>query len=187
MGARLYLKRGRPLWSQVDSADKNVSKIQAAPTFHSFPDSPRAISGRQEKGTALSVRSMIRVASLCLFGYWLVLFTATHLPSHSMPKVAFSDKIQHAIAYAGLGFLLAWAIPKQATWQRHLTLTFCVGVIYAALDEITQKFIPGRHCDWWDFVADAVGVCLGLSAYLALRAILMQLSWGRKLIFKLSR
>ena len=164
-----------------------MSKIEAVTTFPTFPETARPVAKVRERGTAYKLRAVMRIASLCLLGYWLVLFIATHLPSQSMPKVAFSDKIQHLVAYAGLGFLLAWALPRQAVWHRHLTLALAAGLIYGGVDELTQKFIPGRHCDWWDFMADAAGVCCGLVAYVVLRSMLMHWNWGRELILKLSR
>jgi VanZ family protein len=164
-----------------------VSKIEAVSAYEPFPERVPSVSKRRAQGVATPLRAMIRIATLCLLGYWLLLFTATHLPSKSMPSIGFSDKIQHALAFAGLAFLLAWAIPKRATWQSHLVLTLAIAVIYGGVDEITQKFIPGRHCDWWDFVADVIGACLGIAAYFAIRFALMQLSWGRAMILKLSR
>ncbi len=130
---------------------------------------------------------MLRVATLCLFAYWLAIFTATHLPSGSLPKLSWSDKAYHAIAFAGLSFLLAWAIPRRTYWASHLTLAMAIAVVYGALDELTQAFIPGRHCDWWDFVADAAGAAIGLVCYVTLRESLMQWNWGKQLILKLSR
>jgi hypothetical protein len=50
----------------------------------------------------------IRIASVCLIGYWLALFVGTHLPARipDMPG-ANDDKILHVIAFAGLSFLLS--------------------------------------------------------------------------------
>ncbi len=131
---------------------------------------------------------MVRIASLCLLMYWAVIFTATHLPSSSLPKLHWSDKAYHAIAYAGLAFLLSWAIPaSKGKLLRHVVLVFAIGTIYAGLDELTQTLIPSRSCDFRDFLADAVGLAIGIAVYLILRGSLLQLSWGRRLISSLSR
>ena len=48
---------------------------------------------------------------------------------------------------------------------------FIFGVIYAAVDEIHQSFIPGRDCSAGDLIADITGLAIGLILYL----------WYRKL------
>lgn len=163
-----------------------MAEFEAVSAFPTFTEASSTAS-RYRNRTASSIRTMVRIATLCLFAYWLAIFTATHLPSGSLPKLSWSDKAYHAIAFAGLSFLLAWAIPRRASWASHLTFSMSIAVVYGAMDELTQSFIPGRHCDWWDFVADACGACLGLMFYLAMRGSLMQLAWGRNLILRLSR
>lgn len=135
-----------------------------------------------------SLRTMIRVASFCLAAYWLAIFCATHIPKAAMPNLSWSDKVYHAIAFAGLAFLLAWAIPKkEGKWLKHLTIAAVIAISYACLDEFTQRFIPGRTCDIWDVAADAVGTGIGLTCYLMMRFALVQFTWGRSLILGLSR
>lgn len=129
---------------------------------------------------------MFRIASICLLGYWLAIFIATHLPAGSMPNLHWSDKVYHAGAFCGLAFLLAWALPSSHR-IKHACSVSIIAMGYAGIDEFTQKFIPGRHCDVWDFAADCGGVVLGLIAYAVCREILSSMSWGRKLIQGLSR
>lgn len=131
---------------------------------------------------------IIRIASLVLFAYWALIFTLTHLPSRTLPQLAWSDKVYHSLAFSGLAFLLAWAIPKRSSkLGRHLLLTFCIAVTYATVDELTQNFIPGRTCDIWDVAADAFGTCIGLASYIIIRATLLKFSLGRRLIQRLSQ
>lgn len=120
----------------------------------------------------------IRIASLCLSGYWLVLFTGTHLPRITIPKLPHGneDKYLHFIAFAGLSFLLAWAIPTrlESRW-RNLRLAGLLAIFYGAMDELTQ--IPvGRTADWKDFLADVVGALFGLFCYAICRDIYWRLS-----------
>ena len=119
----------------------------------------------------------IRVASLCLVGYWLVLFTGTHLPRISLPNVpgASNDKILHVVAFAGLSFLLCWAIPTKLNDRfRNVRLAALAAVFYGAFDELTQ--IPvGRTADWKDLIADVIGAGVGIIAYCILREILWKL------------
>lgn len=136
------------------------------------------------------VRLMLRLASACLFTYWLAIFLATHIPSSAMPKLSWSDKVYHAGAFAGLSFLLCWALPTRSGLQarvRQLGLAGLIAVSYGCLDEFTQQFIPGRHCDIWDVAADTVGVFIGLCCYLLSRQILVQFSLGQRLIARFAR
>lgn len=137
-------------------------------------------------GIGRYLRRAARKASWCLLAYWLLIFTATHLPSANIPQVTVSDKLAHGLAYFGLGFLLAWALPTRGTSLSHLPLAAAIAVGYACIDELTQNFIPGRVCDVWDLAADGVGIAAGLTAYLVLRQFLLSMHWGRKLILGLS-
>jgi VanZ family protein len=119
----------------------------------------------------------IRIASLCLVGYWLVLFIGTHLPRVRIPSVAGAndDKILHVIAFAGLSFLLSWAIPTKLTDRfRNVRLAALAAILYGAFDELTQ--IPvGRTADWKDLIADIIGACVGIIAYCIMREILWKI------------
>lgn len=133
---------------------------------------------------------MIRLASACLVVYWLAIFLATHMPSAAMPKLSYSDKVYHAGAFAGLAFLLCWALPTRegfAARLRQVSIAGIIAVSYGCIDELTQNFIPGRCCDIWDMAADAVGVLIGISCYLASRQLLVQFEFGRSIIAKFSR
>jgi VanZ family protein len=146
-----------------------------------------AVVNKQRKAT-LSWGSTLRLASLCLVGYWLVIFVGTHLPSSSLPRIGANDKLLHLGAFGGLAFLVAWALPTREgkTLQRALW-TLGLVIAYAMLDELTQKFIPGRSCSLGDFIADAIGACMGLAAYFAAKAILVRTQLGKRLIAALSR
>jgi VanZ family protein len=119
----------------------------------------------------------IRVAVIALTIYWIALTAATHAPVtvlHQVQEITrWNDKLLHFAAFAGLAFLLAWAIPTNPQ-RRSLNVVVAafVGVSYAAIDELTQ--IPvGRTADWADFSADLSGILAGLIVYVAMREILL--------------
>lgn len=124
----------------------------------------------------------IRIASLCLLGYWLLLFAGTHIPRVHVPNVAGenNDKVLHVIAFAGLSFLLSWAIPtKMSDRFRNVRMAALCAILYGAFDELTQ--IPvGRTADWKDLIADTVGAILGIIAYCIAREMLWKI-WPIKL------
>jgi len=52
---------------------------------------------------------------------------------------------------------------KGVFWQRNAYLfTLIIGIIYGLSDELHQGFVPGRQKDVFDFLADLLGVLLGL-------------------------
>ena len=83
------------------------------------------------------------------------------------------DKLQHLLAYGVLSFAIGlWISP--AFWKNRpiaaLLLTTLIGSVYGAIDEIHQYFVPGRHSDILDWVANTLGSFLGaLTLMLILR------------------
>lgn len=75
-----------------------------------------------------------------------------------------SDKLIHSAAYAGLAFVPAFAL-------RFKTAVKCV--IGAELGgiclELAQLVAPGRSCDFWDAVANTVGLLVGTGLALLAR------------------
>lgn len=114
-----------------------------------------------------------RLTGLALGGYWLLMFAATHYPKPEQISPQVSDKLLHFAAYAVLTALVVAALAAHGRlgW-RWLGWTVLGTAVYGALDELLQ--IPvGRHCDFWDWVADmsGVGAVLVLAAgWLALRS-----------------
>lgn len=103
---------------------------------------------------------------LPLIFYWLLILTLTSLPGYDMPNIKINDKIEHFLAFGGLGFLLflslriqnKYILLKKLPWL--FTILFVA--LYAAFDELHQLFIPGRMCDFNDWVADMIGVIIGV-------------------------
>ena len=102
--------------------------------------------------------------------YALLIFILSSLPSLKSPDIgiSFQDKIYHVLEYAVLGFLLqrGFENPGGSAWKRFLLIS-AIGVGYAASDEIHQWFVPGRECDFLDFLADAAGVLAGQAVFSA--------------------
>jgi hypothetical protein len=53
-----------------------------------------------------------------------------------------------------------------------IVVAIAITVVYAAIDEWSQGFVPSRTSDIRDFLADMLGMTTGLVAYLALRRAL---------------
>ncbi len=75
------------------------------------------------------------------------------------------DKVAHASVFAFLAVALDLALkfnrPDLPMYRRHL-LAFLAASLYGATDEWHQLFVPGRACEFGDWVADTLGGGLGL-------------------------
>lgn len=117
-----------------------------------------------------------------LGAYWLLIFSATHLPTSALPATSLGDKTEHFIAYGMLGFLLyAWLRVTGRPWTRRRAALLALGLCmaYGAADELTQPIV-GRVCDLRDFLADSVGAGLGTLVGMLLLAGGKSLSSGAK-------
>jgi len=83
-----------------------------------------------------------------------LLFVLSSIPQLPQPSKGLLswDKLQHFGAYGTFGFLLVRAFGG-AGWK-----PLAVGVLYGASDELHQRFVPGRDCNGYDLLADALGV-----------------------------
>ena len=98
--------------------------------------------------------------------YWLILLILTSLPGNDLPDVKISDKIEHFLAFWGLAILLKLTLTVQNKYQKlkkySSSFTLLIIGIYAAVDEIHQLFIPGRDCQFLDWVADFTGATIAV-------------------------
>ncbi|MFH2055866.1 MAG: VanZ family protein [bacterium] len=89
--------------------------------------------------------------------------------------VEWEDKIYHFFEYLCFGILIFRAFPRVWQAQRRQLLLFGMsvfGLVYAAIDEIVQYFVPGRDSAIGDWAADAAGYLL---------AALLMITWyGRR-------
>ena len=69
----------------------------------------------------------------------------------------------HVTEYAVLGILLVLTFAAYG-FRRAGTLALITGILYAALDEYHQRFVPGRSGEIKDVLIDACGLLLGLAA-----------------------
>ncbi|MCE9546684.1 MAG: VanZ family protein [Planctomycetia bacterium] len=121
--------------------------------------------------TALSSTDSIKsravrwLTAAVLFVYWCAMATGTHVPVPPKVTEGFWDKGLHGSAYAGLMFLAAvcWSMYRRPTWRALLAIAAACSC-YGIVDELLQ--IPvGRDCDFFDWVADSIGVTGGLAAF----------------------
>ncbi len=89
----------------------------------------------------------------------LIIFVLCTLPSKEIPlSGGFNDKTAHFLAFG------AWAFCWQAAFGRYMQ-TIIAGILYGIFIEFWQSILPEsfhRSFDWYDAVADGVGVLIGI-------------------------
>ena len=93
------------------------------------------------------------------------------LPSFLLEEV--SDKVLHAVEYAGLGGLcyqaFRWGVSGQAA-SRALLFAIVTASLYGMTDEVHQLFVPFRESSWQDWLADTIGAVIGAMSWRFLRS-----------------
>ena len=102
------------------------------------------------------------------FPYWIptaawmgVIFFMSTLPEWATPgRHILPDKICHAGEYFILAFLILFALLRTTRLRFSISfwITLAWVVIYGLSDEIHQLYVPTRHFDLGDLIADACGV-----------------------------
>ena len=93
------------------------------------------------------------------------------LPSFLLKDV--SDKVLHAVEYAGLAVLcyraFRWAAGPSVARQA-LVLAIVTASIYGITDEVHQFFVPFRESSWLDWLADTAGATVGALSWKFIRS-----------------
>ena len=95
-------------------------------------------------------------------GAWVIAAVGTHLPPRRLGHIGIGDKVLHVAVYFVLSYLLTLTLGLSGmAWRRRILTVILILPIYAILDELTQPLV-GRSADLRDFLADMLGVAIGL-------------------------
>lgn len=113
------------------------------------------------------VLKFARFSLACLVAYWLLLALATHWPfapsEADTPKI---DKPLHQIAFALLALCACWAVGTRRRLNVRLAAVIAAVLLaYGAVDEFTQDLVPRRTPSVADWLADLLGVAVGMAAW----------------------
>lgn len=84
-----------------------------------------------------------------------------------------SDKLVHALAFGVLALSWFWALgPLAGSLVKVAVAAALVAVLWGAIDEWHQSYVPSRTCDVFDALADAGGAATAVvaAAWIAGRA-----------------
>jgi VanZ family protein len=110
-------------------------------------------------------RSRALTVWLPVVAWAAIIFALSSVPSLSTGLGTWDTVLRkgaHVTEYAILGALLYRALKREAP-------ALAAGIAYAATDELHQHFVRGRHASPVDVAIDALGVTVGMLAWLRLR------------------
>ena len=102
-------------------------------------------------------------------------FSAQSHPDDGLPSFLFeeiSDKVLHAVEYAGLAGLcyraFRWGVRGQVA-SHALLFAIVTASLYGITDETHQLFVPFRESGWQDWLADTIGAIIGATSWRFIR------------------
>lgn len=86
-------------------------------------------------------------------------------------EIPFGDKVGHLGLMTTMSFLCNLAFPSRRPdfLKRFFTVTTLVLLVLLSLEELSQGFIATRTLDFFDWLADLAGLCIGQFFALGLR------------------
>jgi VanZ family protein len=92
----------------------------------------------------------------------MLILALSMIPGHSIPdlRILSADKFLHIIEYSVLGFLMVKSLSRISRMPIIIIVTG--SLFFAGIDEMLQTFTPGRYPSVYDFLADVLGIFLGL-------------------------
>ena len=104
---------------------------------------------------------------IVVYGSFITFMSSLSSTGVEVPSIFFGydDKVIHAIEYGIFGILWyrAYAYAAGNSLAKYAAaLAIGSAVLFGLTDEIHQYFVPLRHADVWDLVADAVGASFGV-------------------------
>ncbi|MBP3888453.1 MAG: VanZ family protein [Cellulosilyticum sp.] len=86
-----------------------------------------------------------------------ILMPGDDVPSVGIPHL---DKVVHCGMFGCVTVCYYWDYYKVYKKVPYLWLTIVSVVLFGALTEIMQTYVPGRSCDYRDLIADTTGIML---------------------------
>ena len=90
---------------------------------------------------------------------------------HPKPIIGL-DKVVHFLMYACFAFACLWGyrepfVFKDVAYKKKaMLITLAIGIAYGGLTELMQNYlVPQRTGDWLDFLADSLGVLVGILVF----------------------
>jgi len=122
---------------------------------------------------------IIPLRALVALSYTAGVLALTMLPGRQVARWGFTTTLldlAHIPLFTGLTLVTLWAVVGPRLQRLGLVVTAII--MFAAVDEQLQRFVPGRVASLADFVRDAVGVAIGVALSEGLRPL--ALAWKKE-------
>lgn len=101
-----------------------------------------------------------------VIGFVIFFLSSLQKPFYEINQFALEDKLAHLFVFFvfGVSLLLPFShrILQGKVEKKVILIVIIIGLLYGAIDEIHQAFVPGRVCDAIDWIADALGIILAI-------------------------
>lgn len=107
--------------------------------------------------------------------YAAAIFVIGSLPATPAVARGVSDKVQHALGFALLAWLICRALRRlRSRWAlpRLLVSSVALSIAIGGALELWQGWLGYRSCELLDWVADGLGAGIGVGIYAGLDAVL---------------
>jgi VanZ family protein len=99
-----------------------------------------------------------------------MIFYVSSLSTVVVPSLGIDleDKLIHMSVYFIFGWLLTRAFhfgKQEPISKKVIIISLLIGLFYGFSDELHQYFVPGRSSEFWDWLADSIGIILGIEFY----------------------
>jgi VanZ family protein len=171
------------------AADKNKSQGLDRLKFK-CPAKPSKVKLQKNKQTLTRLTSLStylnpRITHWLFLVFWvyaLFLVVMNLTPGNTQPiemkKIIFirSDYFYHATAYIVLIslYILSAYSPRPVFKQYNLAAGITLLILLASIPELLQNFVPRRHFNWWDMLANFTGLTMGAALMLSFRFVFRQ-------------
>jgi VanZ family protein len=79
---------------------------------------------------------------------------------HVVGMIPYGDKIAHAVLYGIMAYLLNYGFNGKR-WGR-IEVGSVIVFSFAFIEEVSQLYFPSRSFDWFDLLADAIGIAVAM-------------------------
>jgi VanZ family protein len=112
------------------------------------------------------MKQHFQTIQLPLIIYTGIMILFSSVPGNAIPEIITFwqwDKVAHCAEFFVFTVLFFRYLvrARRKTPKEALRICLLIGLMYAALDELHQLFIPKRECRIYDFAADSVGILAG--------------------------
>ena len=119
-----------------------------------------------DQGPGPRGRALVLSAWLPVALYIVLIFGLSSIQGLQVPgSFPFMDKVAHLMEYSLFGLLVGRAIRFTMTGSSRVAMSVAAisfGSVIGMLDELYQRFVPGRSCDVFDWLTDATAVTLAV-------------------------